>query len=506
MENHILIVLLIPLLAGIFSLFFWGKKRLQQFTFLVSTFLLIVAAGFMLEQVINGGVIVLQSAGWDAPFGISLVADLLSAIMVLITAIIGFAVAIYSFSEIDTHRIRFGFYPVMNFLVFSVCGAFLTGDVFNLYVWFEMMLISSFVLMVLGNGKAQVEGTIKYVTINIVASTFFLAGIGILYGLTGTLNMADLAVRLPSVPKTGLLDMAAIFFFIAFGVKAAVFPLFNWLPASYHTPPIAVSSFFAGMLTKVGVYAFIRFFTMIFNHESVFIDNLLLYTAAATMFFGVLGAAAQYDFRKILSFHIISQIGYMIMGLAIGTKLALTGAIFYIIHHIIVKSNLFLIAGVVKKCTGSFNLKKIGGVYGKYPFLAILFIISAFSLAGFPPLSGFWAKFIVIKAGLETSDYFIVIVALVVGFLTLYSMTKIWNEAFWKKIPEEYIEESQSKSVPLSSIKPMLIPVIMLAGITLFIGLFGESVYNLALMTAEQLLNPKIYIEAVLGIDFNLQK
>lgn len=501
MENQILIVLLIPLLSGIFSLFAWGRKQLQQYIFLVGTFLLIVAAGFLLDSVLIHEVIVLQSAGWEAPFGISMVADLLSSIMVLLAAIIAFAVAIYSFSEVDEHRIQFGFYPLMNFLVFSVCGAFLTGDVFNLYVWFEMMLICSFVLMVLGNGKSQVEATIKYVTINIVASTFFLAGIGVLYGLTGTLNMADLAVRLQSVPDSGLLDLAAIFFFIAFGVKAAVFPLFNWLPASYHTPPITVSSFFAGLLTKVGVYAFIRFFTMIFNHESAFIDNLLLYTAAATMFFGVLGAAAQMDFRKILSFHIISQIGYMIMGLAIGTKLALTGAIFYIIHHIIVKSNLFLIAGIVKKTSGSFNLKKIGGVYGKYPFLAILFIISAFSLAGFPPLSGFWAKLIVIKAGLESGDYFVVIVALVVGFLTLYSMTKIWNEAFWKKVPEDHIEESQSKSVPLSSIKPMIIPVVMLAGITLFIGLFGESVLNLAMMTAEQLLNPEIYIHAVLGID-----
>lgn len=504
MENHILIVLMIPLFAGILSLFFSGRKQLQQYTFLVSTFLMIIAAGFLLESVNTGGIIVLQSAGWEAPFGISLVADLLSAIMVLLTAVIGFAVSIYAFSEIDPHRVRFGFYPLMNFLVFSVCGAFLTGDVFNLYVWFEMMLISSFVLMVLGNEKSQVEGTIKYVTINIVASTFFLAGVGILYGLTGTLNMADLAVRLPSVPKTGLMDLAAIFFFMAFGVKAAVFPLFNWLPASYHTPPITVSSIFAGLLTKVGVYAFIRFFTMIFNHESVFVDNLLLYTAAATMFFGVLGAAAQFDFRKILSFHIISQIGYMIMGLAIGTKLALTGAIFYIIHHIIVKSNLFLIAGVVNRLRGSFNLKKVGGVYGKYPFLAILFIISAFSLAGFPPLSGFWAKFIVIKAGLETSDYFIVIIALVVGFLTLYSMTKIWNEAFWKKMPETNNEKTLTKAVPLSSIKPMMIPVVMLAGITLAIGLFGEAVYDLASMTAEQLLNPKIYIEAVLGIDYNL--
>lgn len=219
------------------------------------------------------------------------------------------------------------------------------------------------------------------------------------------------------------------------------------------------------------------------------------------MLVGVLGAAAQMEFRKILSFHIISQIGYMIMGLALNTKLALAGAVFYIMHHIIVKTNLFLVSGVVNRLKGSFQLKKLGGVYSKYPLLGILFVISAFSLAGFPPLSGFWAKFILIKAGLEVQDYLIVTVALVVGFLTLYSMTKIWNEVFWKKMPAEEENEKEISPVGLWSIAPMVIPVVFLATITLAIGLFGEPAMKLAMMTAEQLQSPEIYINKVLGLN-----
>lgn len=500
MENELLIVLLIPLFAGILSIFSWKNTQLQKYIFIGGASALLLASINLLNSVIAHEVITLQLAGWDAPFGITMVADLLSTIMILLTSITAIAVAVFSLSDVDQSRLNFGFYPLMCFLLFSVCGAFLSGDVFNLYVWFEMMLISSFVLMALGNTKPQLEGAIKYVTLNIVSSAFFLAGTGILYGLTGTLNMADLALRLSAIPDQNLVTLAAIFFFIAFGVKAAIFPLFSWLPASYHTPPVTVSAFFAGILTKVGVYAFIRFFTMIFNHDSVFIDNLLLITAGTTMLVGVLGAAAQMEFRKILSFHIISQIGYMIMGLALNTKLALAGAVFYIIHHIIVKTNLFLVSGVVNRLKGSFQLKKLGGVYSKYPLLGILFVISAFSLAGFPPLSGFWAKFILIKAGFEVQDYLIVTVALVVGFLTLYSMTKIWNEVFWKKMALEE-NEKEISPVGLWSIAPMVIPVVFLATITLAIGLFGEPVMKLAMMTAEQLQSPEIYINKVLGLN-----
>jgi len=253
-------------------------------------------------------------------------------------------------------------------------------------------------------------------------------------------------------------------------------------------------------LTKVGVYAFIRFFTLIFNQESQFTDYLLITTAATTMFIGVLGAAAQMEFRKILSVHIISQIGYLIMGIAIGTKMALTGVVYFIVHIIFVKSNLFLISGVVNRLKGSFELKKLGGVYGKYPFLGILFVISAFSLAGFPPLSGFWAKFALVLAGLEAKEYLLVFFALITGFLTLYSMTKIWNEVFWKKDPKEEETDEINEEEPVN-IKLKMIPVAFVTIIILALGVFAEPVFSFAEMTAEQLLNPHIYIDAVLGLD-----
>lgn len=500
MENELLIVLLIPLLAGIFNIFLWRNIPGQKVVFFLSTIVMVLAAANLLYSVTINEVITLQSAGWEAPFGISLVADYLSALMVFLTALMGLIIGVFSLFDVDKKRMQFGFFPLFSFLLFSVSGAFLSGDIFNLYVWFEIMLISSFVLMALGNTKPQLEGAIKYVTMNIIASVFFLAGIGVTYGITGTLNMAELSVLMNSVDDPNLILLAMIFFFIAFGVKSAVFPLFSWLPASYHTPPVAITAIFSALLTKVGVYAFIRFFTLIFNQESQFTDYLLITTAATTMFIGVLGAAAQMEFRKILSVHIISQIGYLIMGIAIGTKMALTGVVYFIVHIIFVKSNLFLISGVVNRLKGSFELKKLGGVYGKYPFLGILFVISAFSLAGFPPLSGFWAKFALVLAGLEAKEYLLVFFALITGFLTLYSMTKIWNEVFWKKDPKEEETDEINEEEPVN-IKLKMIPVAFVTIIILALGVFAEPVFSFAEMTAEQLLNPHIYIDAVLGLD-----
>ncbi|TVR79602.1 MAG: Na+/H+ antiporter subunit D [Saprospirales bacterium] len=501
MENALLLILMIPLLGGIISLFFWKDIKIQKIIFLLSTGGLFLASINLFLSILDQGVITLQSAGWEAPFGISMVGDYLSSFMILLSSLMGLGVGIYSIGDIDRARMRFGFFPLMNFLLFSVCGAFLSGDIFNLYVWFEIMLISSFVLMALGNTKPQLEGAIKYVTINIIASVFFLAGIGMLYGLTGTLNMADLAIRVGTVSEEGLVTLAAVFFFIAFGVKSAIFPLFSWLPASYHTPPVAVTAIFAALLTKVGVYAFIRFFTLIFNHESLFLDNLLLFAAGTTMFIGVLGAAAQMEFRKILSVHIISQIGYLIMGIAIGTKMALVGTIYFLVHIIIVKSNLFLISGVVKRIKGSFELKKLGGVYAGYPFLAVLFAISAFSLAGFPPFTGFWAKFALVKAGLVQEMFFIVLVALATGFLTLYSMTKIWNEVFWKKEEKKGDEQNSEGKEKPAGLLLMMGPIVALTIISLALGIYAEPVFRFAEMTAEQLLNPDIYINGVLGLE-----
>jgi multicomponent Na+:H+ antiporter subunit D len=287
-------------------------------------------------------------------------------------------------------------------------------------------------------------------------------------------------------------------FLVAFGIKAAVFPLFFWLPASYHTAPVSIGALFSGLLTKVGVYSLIRMFTLLFVNDVGYTHTILMVIAGLTMAIGVLGTIIQTEIRRLLSFHIVSQIGYILMGLALYTPLALAGATFYLIHIILAKSNLFLISGLIYKLRGTYQLKKLGGLYLAYPMLALLFLVPALSLAGIPPLSGFWAKFTLILAGLETNQYGIVATALGVSLLTLFSMTKIWAEAFWKKAPEI------DKPVPLSGEArwnkvAAILPVVILALITLSIGLWAEPVLALSRQAAEQLLNPAGYIQTVMG-------
>jgi multicomponent Na+:H+ antiporter subunit D len=433
--------------------------------------------------------------GWPAPFGICLVADYLSAVMVLITAVINTAVMAYACHDIGPGQVRTGFYSFMQMLTAAVCGAFLTGDLFNLYVWFEVMLMASFGLLVMGRSPGRLTGGVKYVTVNLISTLFFITAIGLIYGLTGTLNMADLHAKAAGVENTALLTAAAMLLMVAFGIKAALFPLFFWLPAAYHTLPVSVSAFFAGMLSKVGVYALIRMFTLVFTSSTGVTHATLLVVAALTMLFGVVGAASQMEVRRILSFHIISQVGYMVLGLALFTPLALAAAIVYLIHHIIVKANLFLVSGLVSYAGGSFNLKSIGGLYKTNGLLAVGFIIPAFALAGFPPLSGFWAKLLIIKACLESQQYLLALLSAVVGLLTIFSMIKIWTEAFWKPAPAE-VNGSRVKH-PLSPW--MLAPVLSLALVTVLLGLFMEPMIQFSMVAAGHLMDPKVYISAVLG-------
>ena len=491
----VLLPILIPLSAAALSLICWRSRTLQRGISVIGTSGLMIAAAILLMRVNELGIQVMYTGGWPAPFGIVLVADLLGAIMVVLTGIIGLATALYSLATISKAHEHYGYYPLMHLLLAGVNGAFLTGDIFNLYVWFEVMLVASFALLILGGERAQMEGAIKYVTLNLVSSAMFLSAVGLLYGLTGTLNMADLAEKLAPHQNNPMVEIVAMLLLVAFGIKAGAFPLFFWLPASYHTPRVAVSSLFAGLLTKVGVYAMFRVFTLIFPLEDSLIRNLLLGMAGATMLVGVLGAAAQFEFRRILSFHIISQIGYMLMGLALFTPLAIIGGVFYIIHHIIVKSNLFLISGLVYRLQGSYDLKQLGGVYRQHPWVGILFLIPALSLAGVPPLSGFFGKFIVIKAGVETQSWWLVGIALVVGLLTLYSMTKIWAEVFWKEMPEGSAATTHQRG----GAGLMAGSIVALASLTLLIGIAAEPVYQLASATASQLLDPPAYINAVLG-------
>lgn len=459
---------------------------------------LLAASISLVVEVASRGVIATQIAGWPAPFGITLVADHLSAFMVVITAILGLAAAIYALPELERPQRAGGFDPLFQILLGGMCGAFLAGDLFNLYVWFEVMLIASFALLVLGGRARQLDAAVKYATLNLFSTALMLAGVGLLYGLTGTLNMADLHLQVREIDNPGLLSAIAGLFLVALGVKAAVFPLFFWVPATYHTPPVAISAMFAGLVTKVGVYALLRVFTVIFTHDVGYTHSVLLGVAALTMVTGVLGAVSQNEFRRILSFHSISQIGYMVLGLGLWTPLALGGAIFFMAHHSVVKANLFLVSGAVARLAGSYQLKELGGLYRARPLLAFLFLVSAFALGGMPPLTGFWGKLVLVKATLEVGHYLLAAIALAVGLLTLLSMAKIWTEAFWKPRPDGAgvlpPAPGWSESVLL------LAPIGALAGLILASGLWFEPILAFVVSAGEQLMDPTAYVRAVLEV------
>uniref|UniRef100_UPI0040561D45 proton-conducting transporter transmembrane domain-containing protein n=1 Tax=Candidatus Electrothrix sp. TaxID=2170559 RepID=UPI0040561D45 len=484
---------ILPLLFMVVLIFTRRWLIFQQSFSLLASIGLTFTSLLILLDVYQNGIMSLQAGSWEAPFGITLVADTFSAMMMLTTSFIAIVVLIYSPGFIDRERQTSGFYPLVFGLLMGVNGAFITGDIFNLYVWYEVMLMSSFVLIALGGSAEQLRGSIKYVTINFVASIFFVAAIGILYGQVGTLNMADLAAKMRTWDDGSYINGALMLFFIAFSVKSALVPFFFWLPASYHTPPIAITALFAGTLTKVGVYTMFRFYSLFVVFDQEFWQFFILTLAGLTMLVGVLMAASQFDIRKILSFHIISQVGYMVMGLGIFTVSGIAGAIYFTIHNMLSKTNTFLAGGLVYQRSGSYDLKYLGGLYKANPFLALLFFIPALSLAGIPPLPGFFGKFFLIKGGFETQQYVITGVALLTGLFTLFSMVKIWNEAYWKKEPEDV-------PVKNGNVHPStIIATAILAVAVIVLGLFAGPVMEMSLNAAEQIVNPEMYINAVLG-------
>ncbi len=495
MNSLIVLPILLPLLVGAACVLAWRYVAAQRILTLAGSIGYLAVSVVLLERVASEGIQAVQKGDWIAPFGITLVADMFSAVMVATTGVVTLVIVVYSLGSMDRPREAWGYYPLFNILIMGVSGAFLTGDIFNLFVWFEVLLISSFVLLALGGERAQLEGAIKYVTLNLVASAFFLAAVGILYAMAGSLNMADLSQRLGSAADPGLVTTLAVLFLVAFGIKGAIFPLFFWLPASYHTPPVAVSAIFGGLLTKVGVYALIRVFTLLFLNNVDYTHTIILWVGAITMVTGVLGAVAQYEFRRLLSFHIVSQIGYMIMGLGFFTPLAMAGTVFFIVHNIFVKTNLFLVSGVSHRIHGTYDLKKLGGLYRAHPWVGMLFLLSALSLAGVPPLSGFFGKLALVKAGLNIEQFVVVAAALGVSLLTLFSMTKIWAEAFWKPLPE-----GTETHAPGAGIGLMLGGIVTLAVLAVVMGVAAGPLFVLAQQAGEQLMNPAPYIEAVLRV------
>ncbi|MGV3516027.1 proton-conducting transporter transmembrane domain-containing protein [Luteitalea sp.] len=483
--------ILVPLVTAA-ALMLTPRRPLPQRGIALTGALGQLASAIALFLVVNRhGIQVLQVGGWPSPFGITLVADLLAAMLVVAVGVVGVAVNTAAFAGVDPRREASGYHPLLQVLLMGVAGAFLTGDLFNLYVFFEVMLVASFVLMALHRTGAQAEAAFKYVTINLLASSIFLTALGLLYGATGTLNLAHLAEVWPTISTRGIDLVLAVLLLVAFSIKAGLFPLFFWLPASYHTPPAAVGAVFAGLLTKVGVYALIRIYTLLFQGGASVLSNVLLAMSVATMLIGLVASMNERDLRRILSFNLVGHIGYATAGLSMLTSGALAGAILYLLHHIVVITTLFLVSGVLLRLRRSTDIACLGGLYRSQPMFAVLAMVPVFSLAGVPPLSGFLGKLALVQGTFAAGAHWVGGVVLVVGLLTLLSMGRTWSEAFWR--PASGADDMATPGVPLL----LTIGALDLAIVAMTLG--AEPLFGLASRAAQQLLEREPYIRAVLG-------
>ncbi|HWJ78601.1 MAG TPA: Na+/H+ antiporter subunit D [Niallia sp.] len=488
MSNLILFPILIPLLTGIILIFFYKKIILQRIFSLISIGVSIIVTLKIIDTIKTEGIQTVNLSNWDAPFGITIVSDMFSALLVLTTNIIAFACLIFSFKGLERERENYFFYAIVQFLLVGVIGAFSTGDIFNLFVFFEVMLMASYVLLVIGNTKNQLRETVKYIIVNVVASALFVIAVAYIYSVVGSLNMASISERISEVDSYGILTVIAVLFLIVFGLKGAIFPLFFWLPGSYNAAPIPILALFGALLTKVGVYSITRVYSLFFYNDP-YVFSLLSILAIVTIILGAIGSLAYNDVKKIIIYNIVTAIGVILFGFSTLNADSFTGSIFYLLHDMIIKGALFLLIGVMIYITGTSNLKYMSGLMKQYPLLAWAFLIAAVSLAGIPPLSGFVGKLLIIQGGFEESNYIGSFIVVLSSLLVLLSVIKIFVKGFWGE---------ESENVTKKPIKTLLFPCYLLVVLSVLIGIGSEVLIPYVSLAAENLLQPENYIHAVL--------
>lgn len=496
MRQLVALPVVLPLLGAAISILLgrWRTaQRVVAIAILTTTTVISVA---LLVAVDRDGTLVVTAGGWQPPLGISLVVDRLSAIMLTVASVVLLAVMIYAIGQPGAERNHVGFQSVYLILAAGVAGAFTTGDLFNLFVAFEMMLTASYVLLTLGGRREQIRSGMTYVVVSLLASALFITALAFLYAATGTVNMADLSVKIAELPS-GVRSAFAVLLVVVFGIKAGLFPLFSWLPDSYPNAPSPVTAVFAGLLTKVGVYALIRSQTLLFPVDSRPV-MLLVVAAGLTMVLGILGAIAQDDVKRILSFNIVSHIGFMVMGLALFSVAGLAGAIFYAVHHIVAMTALFLAGGLIEHVGGSSRVSQLGNMVRSAPVVAVVFLVPALALAGIPPLSGFVPKLALVEAGFAEHRYAVVAVSLLVSLLTLFSMMKIWIGVFWSA-ESEALEGRRHEVGMMGGPGLMVGPSVALGVMGIGLAVAAGPLYELCQRAAADLLDPAQYVQAVLG-------
>jgi multicomponent Na+:H+ antiporter subunit D len=526
--GHVLTPLpvLIPMIAAAVTLIAGRRPRLQRLVTLGALIAVVAVCAALIYLTDRDGTIAVQVGGWGStepgmgPLGITLVVDRLSALMLVVSSIVLLAVVFYAIGQ----GIRDGderqpvsiFLPTYLVLSAGVCNAFLAGDLFNLFVGFEVLLTASFVLLTLGASKERVRAGIAYVMVSMVSSLIFLFGLALLYAATGTLNMAELALRLDHVSSGTRTALFAVLL-VAFGIKAAVFPLSTWLPDSYPTAPAPVTAVFAGLLTKVGVYAIIRAHSLLFPGGGL--DRVLLVAALLTMLIGIMGAIAQSDIKRLLSFTLVSHIGYMVFGIALSSELGMSGAIYYVAHHIIVQTTLFLVVGLIERQAGASTLHRLGGLAAASPLLAFVFMVPALNLGGIPPFSGFIGKVALLEAGAAGDSvlaWTLVGGSVVTSLLTLYVVARVWTKAFWRArvdapegelaaagpaalldVEEEvaFVDRDDVGRMPVG----MVVPTMALIGVGLALSVFAGPIFGYSERAAAEVLDRGQYVSAVVG-------
>lgn len=522
----ITLFVLIPLVTGLVSVAFINRPSVARAIGVVSMLALVVLGGVLLLHISTatpnhtteaGGVILVsQMGGWKAPYGISLVFDSLSGLLIAAASVVALSAYLFAFSSLKPAVERRYFHPLIHLMMAGVYLSFLTGDLFNLFVAFEIMLMASYALLAIGATKKQLHQAYKYVLMNLLASTVFVMAAGMAYGMLGTLNMADMArivtakVETGQDLPTGFIGLAVLLLFV-FALKGAFFPLWFWLPDTYHTCPIAIAGLFGGLLTKVGVYAVARMFPLIFAQGAAggVVWTVLLAAAIGTMLLGALGSCSINQVRRILAISLITGVGFMIIGLAVAargsgpatpgqpsnTALALTGMVFYMVQHMLVQAALFLGCGLIERHTGTDDLARFGGLHRKDLWLSVAVFVAAMSLVGLPPLSGFFGKLLLIQAAFADS-WPLAVAALLASVVSLLAMLRVWGYGFWSpaKLPDD------APLAPMPAASGYLAVAILVIG-SVAMSVFAGPLMRVARHAGAQLDDPSYYIHAVLGGD-----
>lgn len=507
------LAVLLPFFGAGFAFAFYRNQSAQKSITVGTLVITVILEVALLAEIWHGGAHAVNLAGWPAPFGISMVIDRFAALMLVVSSIITLAVLLYAVGQgaaeekNDSGPVSI-FYPTYLILVAGVSNAFLAGDLFNLYVGFEIFLTASYVLLTLGGGEQRIRAGVTYVVVSILSSLLFLITIGLIYAATGTVNFADLALKLGDLDE-GTQMLLHVMLLVAFGIKAAVFPLAFWLPDSYPTAPAPVTAVFAGLLTKVGIYAMIRTETLLFPGERI--NTALMIVAGLTMIVGILGALAQTDIKRMLSFTLISHIGYLVFGLALSSIVGMSATIYYVAHHITIQTTLFLVTGLIERRAGSSNVDRLGGLAKISPVLALLFFIPAMNLAGIPPFSGFLGKLGMMQGGIAENTWItwtLVILSVVTSLLTLMAVARIWARGFWRKGEDAenpdrlllsktlaHARAANKRLLPMNMVAPTAILVAMSVAFTVFAG----PLMQFSRAAAFDMYERTPYLEAVLG-------